>query len=72
MATLLTPHHGPLRPCAGPKPGFKRRVGGRVQIPSPWKIDESNPTAGEEDWMEKHPDMEGEGKGDEHQHGRKP
>ena len=28
--------------------------------------------AGEEEWMEKHLDMEGEGKGDGHQYGRKP
>jgi len=28
--------------------------------------------AGEEEWKEKHRDMEGEGKGDGHQHGRKP
>ena len=31
-----------------------------------------NPMAGEEEWMEKHQDMEGEGKGDGHQQGRKP
>ena len=28
--------------------------------------------AGEEEWMEKHQDMEGEGKGNGHQHGQKP
>jgi len=27
---------------------------------------------GEEEWKEKHRDVEGEGKGDGHQHGRKP
>ena len=33
------------------------------------KKHEWNPMAGEEEWMEKHQDMEGEGKGDGHQHG---
>jgi len=36
------------------------------------KKHEWNSMAGEEEWMEKHRDMEGEGKGDGHQHGRKP
>ena len=31
---------------------------------------EWNPMAGEEEWMEKHRDMEIKEKGDEHQHGR--
>ena len=30
----------------GPKPGNRRRVGGGVQIPPLWKIDEWNPMAG--------------------------
>ena len=33
---------------------------------------EWNSMAGEEEWLEKHRDMEGEGKGDGHRHGRKP
>ena len=36
------------------------------------KKHEWNSKAGEEEWMEKHWDMEGEGKGDGQQHGRKP
>jgi len=36
------------------------------------KKHEWNPMAGVEEWTEKHRDMEGEGKGDGHQHGRKP
>jgi len=36
------------------------------------KKHEWNPMAGEEEWMEKHRDMEGKGKGDGHQHGWKP
>jgi len=35
------------------------------------KKHEWNPMAGEEEWMEKHRDMKGQGKGDGHQHGRK-
>jgi len=34
------------------------------------KKHEGNSMAGEEEWMGKHQDMEGEEKGDEHQHGR--
>ena len=33
------------------------------------KKHELNPMAGEEEWVEKHRDMEGKGKGDGHQHG---
>jgi len=33
------------------------------------KKHEWNPMASEEEWMEKHRDMEGEGKGNGHQHG---
>jgi len=39
MYVHKTPPWGPLWPCARPKPGYRRRVGGEVQIPPPWKID---------------------------------
>jgi len=58
---------------ASPKSRIRRRIVGGVQIPPPWKINEWNPMAGEEEWIENTEIWKAiEGKGDGHQHGRKP